>query len=192
MNSRPMNKLIQMNPFTSDLEVSSVSQINLSPLLSPLSPLKNQKWNGMFESSEANGACKWAHCLALPSTNWKLFQIKSDNAGETRRDKHGFGRLCLAAGRIHPDNPYLSSISSTSSIHLGPPTKRSREVTPTRGISSRHFKTIEAIKELVRAPRDEIFAELSNSCEKRRICLSVSSHFWGNYTSKLLCTRFLT
>lgn len=104
----------------------------------------------MFDSSEANGACKWAHCLALPSTNWKLFQIKSDNAGETRRDKHGFGRLCLAAGRIHPDNPYLSSISSTSSIHLGPPTKRSHEVTPTRGISSRHFKTIEAINELVR------------------------------------------
>lgn len=87
-------------------------------LESRINPLSLSLWNRILEG--ANDACKRrAHCLSS-WTNWKLFsQIKSDNAGETKRDNRlagCFGRLCRAAGRIHPDNPYLSSISSASSI----------------------------------------------------------------------------
>lgn len=145
-----MNKLIQMNPFTSEISRSRQS----ARLIFHLFSLPSLHWrirNGMECSTPRKQTARANGRIVSPSQ----VQIGSFfRLNRTMRAKRGVISTvsvgCVSPRGIHPDNPYLSSISSTSSIHLGPPTKRSREVTPTRGISSRHFKTIEAINELVR------------------------------------------
>lgn len=146
-----MNKLIQMNPFTSEISRSRQS----ARLIFHLFSLPSLHWrirNGMECSTPRKQTARANGRIVSPSQ----VQIGSFfRLNRTMRAKRGVIST-VSVGCVSPRGASILIILIFHRYHrprqsiLGPPTKRSREVTPTRGISSRHFKTIEAINELVR------------------------------------------